>query len=403
MTIDLDMETRRALVDLLKPHIPEGEQKRVAYAVATALETTSSTGESKVSRLLNKHADEIERLLAPDRAEKVLSAICNELKLDMAKLVRDAQKAAKQRPRPSPDRHPAWQEFGATAPWVDKVPGLQDGTETLRQEISAHGQRVVWLVGPAGSGKSARLWRAQQAKIGRVVTDPIPDEAEPNAVWLIDEPANPDAWIAGAARCKARLVVATRVARQPREGESKLELSAWTRAEAETFLGQLGDARFDQPGDALAAVVATLATVDFEQVADKLAVGHDAVLHQKIGRFDVVDRIDSVDGTAQDAHYVLDSRGIGECARCQPNEHSLSGGNRARIDHRDLTAPHDLLSGCACVLPARQNLARGVNRDDRLIIAREPVVDLQIIGLRGHVDQRRVRLMAKHPQRVFRT
>jgi len=272
MTINLDMETRWALVDELKKYIPIGEQKRVTHAVAKALGKKEDAGESRLSRLLHKREDVIEFLLGPDRAETVLGAICNELKLDMDELVRAAKKAAGQRPRPAPDRHPAWQEFGEAAPWVDKVPGLQAGTETLRQAISAYGQRVVWLVGPAGSGKSARLWRAQQAKIGRLVTDPIPDEAEPDAVWLIDEPDNPDAWIAGAARCKARLVVATRVARQPREGQSKLELLAWTRAEAENFLGQLGDARFDQPGDALAAVVAALATVDFEHVADKLAV-----------------------------------------------------------------------------------------------------------------------------------
>lgn len=260
MTIDLDLETRLALVDELKKHIPEGEQKRIGIEVARALGNADSTGESKLSRLLNKHQEAIEQLLGPDRAETVLRAICNELKLDMAELLRAARRAAGQRPRAAPDRHPAWQQLGEAAPWVDKVPGLQNGMETLRAALSAYGQHVVWLVGPAGSGKSARLWRAQEAQIGRLIAK-VPDDAGPDAVWLVDEPADPDAWIAGAARCKARLVIATRAARQLRDGQSQLKLSAWTQAEAESFLGQLGAARG-----------AGAAAVDLELIADKLAV-----------------------------------------------------------------------------------------------------------------------------------
>lgn len=263
MTIDLDLETRLALVDELKKHVPEGGQKRIGIEVARALGHTDSTGESELSCLLSKRPDAIERLLRPDRAEKVLDAICNELKLDMAELLSAARRAAGRRPRAAPDRHPAWQELGEAAPWVDKVPGLQDGVETLRAALSAYGQRVVWLVGPAGSGKSARLWRAQQAEIGRLV-DKLPDDAEPEAVWLVDEPDNPDAWIARAARCKARLVMAARVVKRLRDGESQLELSAWTHAEAESFLGQLGAAR--------GAGAAAFSAVDLELIADKLAV-----------------------------------------------------------------------------------------------------------------------------------
>ena len=263
MTLDLDQETRRSLVDELQKHIPIGEQKRVAYAIARALGNADSTGVSMLSRLLHKHEDVIDQWLRPDRAETVLGAICRELELDMAELVRAAQRAAGQRPRSAPDRHPAWQELGEGAPWVDQVPGLPEGTETLRRAISEHGQRVVWLVGPAGSGKSARLWRAQQAQIGRLVGARIPDQTERDAVWLVDEPAEPAAWIAGAARCKARLVIATRAAKQRREGQAQLELQAWARAEAESFLGQLGDAR--------GASAATTAAVDLEHITDKLA------------------------------------------------------------------------------------------------------------------------------------
>jgi hypothetical protein len=263
MTPDLDKETRRSLVDELKKHIPVGEQKRVAYAIARALGKADSTGVSMLSRLLHKHEDGIDQLLRPDRAETVLGAIGRELELDMAELVRAARRAAGQRSGSAPDRHPAWQELGEGAPWVDKVPGLPEGTETLRQAIPEYGQRVVWLVGPAGSGKSARLWRAQQAQIGRLVGDRIPDETERDAVWLVDEPAEPALWIAAAVRCKARLVIATRAAKQRREGQAQLELLAWTRAEAESFLGQLGDAR--------GAGAATLAAVDLEPIADKLA------------------------------------------------------------------------------------------------------------------------------------
>lgn len=262
MTIDLVRETQLALVDELKKHIPPGAQKRAGIAVAGALGIADSTGESKLSRLLNKRPDAIEQLLGPDRVEKVLDAICNELKLDKDELVSAARKAAGRRPRAAPDRHPAWQELGEAAPWVDKVPGLQDGMETLRSALSAYGQRVVWLVGPAGSGKSARLWRAQQAQIGRLV-EKLPDDAEPDAVWLVDEPDDPDAWIARATRCKARLVIATRATRRLRDGQPPLELSAWAHAEAMCFLVQLGAAR----GESAAA----LSAVDLELIADKLA------------------------------------------------------------------------------------------------------------------------------------
>jgi len=162
MTIDLDPETRGALVDDLKKRIPVGAQKRIGIELASVLGNAVSTGGPKLSRLLNKHPATVEQLLGPESAEKVLGVFCKELHLDMADLVRVAQRAAWQRPRPAPDRHPAWQELGEAAPWVDKVPGMPDGMETLRAALSAYGKRVVWLVGPAGSGKSARLWCAQQ-------------------------------------------------------------------------------------------------------------------------------------------------------------------------------------------------------------------------------------------------
>lgn len=266
MALDLDMDTRLALVDELKKRIPSGEQKGIGMEVAEALGKASSTGVSSFSRLLNKDPRTLEQWLGPENAEKVLSVICRKLQLDMGELVRAARKAASQRPRPVPDRHPAWQELGAAAPWVEKVPGLPDGTEALSRAISVHGQRVVWLVGPTGSGKSARLWRAHEAKIGRLITDRIPDEAEPDTVWLVDEPPDPDAWIAAAVRCKARLVIATRVARQLPEGQSKLELSAWTSVEAESFLDQFGGA-LGAAGSGGSAREA----VDLERIADKLA------------------------------------------------------------------------------------------------------------------------------------
>ena len=262
MTIDLDPETRLALVDELKKRILPGAQKRIGIEIARVLGIAASTGESKLSRLLNQHQGAIEQLLGPDRVEKVLDAICNELELDKEKLVSAARRAAGRRPRAAPDRHPAWQGLGEAAPWVDKVPGLPDGIVTLRAARSAYGQRVIWLVGPAGSGKSAWLWRAQQAQIGRLV-DKLPDDAEPDAVWLVDEPDDPDAWIARAVRCRARLVIATRAARRLRDGQPQLELSAWTHGEAESFLGQLGVAR--------GASAAAFSAVDLEVIADKLA------------------------------------------------------------------------------------------------------------------------------------
>jgi hypothetical protein len=262
MTIDLDPETQLALVDELNKYVPAREQKRVGSALAKALGHADTTGWSNLSRLLNKHPDVVKQLLGPELAETVLDAIGKELTLDMAELVREARRVVGRRPRPAPDRHPAWQELGEAAPWVDKVPGLPDGMETLRVALRAYGQRVVWLVGPAGSGKSAWLWRAQRAQIGQLV-ETMPEDAEPDAVWLVDEPADPDAWIAGAARCKARLVIATRAAGQRHDGQSPLELSVWTYAEAASFVGQLDDAR--------GAGAAALAAVDLERIADKLA------------------------------------------------------------------------------------------------------------------------------------
>ena len=268
MTIDLNLETQLALVDELRKYVPAGEQKRIGIAVAKALGHADSTGESELSCLLNKRPDAIERLLRSDRVEKVLDAICNELELNKAELLREARRAAGRRPRATPDRHPAWQELGEAAPWVDKVPGLPNGMETLRAALEVYGQRVVWLVGPAGSGKSARLWRAQQAQIGRLV-DKLPDDAEPDAVWLVDEPADPEAWIAGATRCKARLVIATRAARRLRDGQPQLDLSAWTHAEAVSFLGQLGAAR--------GASAEAFSAVDLELIDELLAT--DAAVH----------------------------------------------------------------------------------------------------------------------------
>lgn len=258
MTINLNRETRLALVDELNKYVPAREQKRIGTALAKALGHADTTGWSNLSRLLNAHPDAVEQLLGPGLADKVLRAICSELKRDMAELVREAQRVAGRRPRAAPDRHPAWQELGEAAPWVDKVPGLPDGMETLRAALSAYEQRVVWLVGAAGSGKSARLWRAQQAQIGQLV-ETVPEDAEPDAVWLVDEPDEPDAWITGAARCKARLVIATRAAGQRRDGQPLLELSAWMHGEAASFLGQLGDA------------FGAGAAVALERITDKLA------------------------------------------------------------------------------------------------------------------------------------
>jgi len=98
MTLDLNAETQEALVDELKKHIPDGEQKRVAIEVAKTLGITDSTGESTLSRLLNKREEVIEQWLGPDRIETVLSAICNELGLDMSELVRAARKVVERRP-----------------------------------------------------------------------------------------------------------------------------------------------------------------------------------------------------------------------------------------------------------------------------------------------------------------
>jgi hypothetical protein len=261
MVLDLDTETRLALVDEIKRRVPPREQRQLAYAIAEALGTEDTTEVARLSRFLNKHAETIDVLLGPDRAEKVLDAICQQLGGKRADLVRAARRAAQARPRPTLDRHPAWQELGEATPWVDRVPGLPDGMTTLRQTVeSLLPGSVAWLVGPAGSGKSARLWRAEQQGIGKLV-DRVPHEAAVGTVWLVDEPQHPDGWIAWAAQCRTRLIIATPNARSA--NDTKIELTPWFRREVESFLDELGRAR--GPGRN------ALGSVDLELIADTLA------------------------------------------------------------------------------------------------------------------------------------
>lgn len=195
MVLDLEMETRRALVDEIKRRIPPREQSRLARTLAEVRGTAFTTENPQLSRLLNKDPAAIEAMLGPHRVEELLDVIERDLGVSPEVLLRAARRAA--RPRPAPDRHPAWhEELGVVAPWIDRVPGLRDGMETLRQSASLDTLRpVVWLVGAAGSGKSARLWRAQQAGIGELL-DEVPYEAAAGAVWLVDDPRDPSAWIA---------------------------------------------------------------------------------------------------------------------------------------------------------------------------------------------------------------
>jgi hypothetical protein len=268
MALDLDWETRLALVDEINRLIPSGEQKNLASAISTARKTELSTESAELSRLRHKKREAVERMLGPERAEVVLGTICGELKVNMAELVRTARRAARAALRAAPDRHPAWPELGAAAIWVDPVPGLQDGMETLRREASPSSFRpVVWLIGPAGSGKSARLRRAQQQGIGRLL-DEVPDEAGPGAVWLVDEPRERDAWVAAAKRCKACVVIATRAA--PPDARPKLELGPWTRHEVDAYLDALHAARAPG-GQGRGGGGEALEAADLERIADTLA------------------------------------------------------------------------------------------------------------------------------------
>src|SRR5689334_8157506 len=63
MTLELDMETRFALVDQIKGRIPEREQKRVAHAIAKALKIKRTTAVPRLSRLLSKHIEVVDTWL----------------------------------------------------------------------------------------------------------------------------------------------------------------------------------------------------------------------------------------------------------------------------------------------------------------------------------------------------
>ena len=241
MDFEFDMETRLALVDEIKARIPTKEGKRVWYAVAAALKTEALTERSRLSRFLGKEQEAVNQWLGKE-AGTVLPAICREFNWDMPELVRAARRAARQRQRNLRVHHRAWIQLESAAPWVDEVPGLGEGLRTLEARIKDfHRPSVIWLTGPAGIGKSARLWLAHEQGLGQLV-EQRPDEAENDAVFLVDEPADPEAWISWANRWRARLVIAAQTKTPGRDrGHVSIELGPWTEREVRAFVDRLSD------------------------------------------------------------------------------------------------------------------------------------------------------------------
>lgn len=258
MTLQLDPDERLAVVDEIIGRVPTGGQKRLAIALAAARGTQVTTETAQVSRLLNKKPEVVAQMLGPEEAEGVLGAICNELPVPVSvrDLVHAARRAARSR-RPVPDRHPAWQELGDAVSRASR-PG---SPRYARRSSHTPSPPVVWLVGPAGSGKSAWLWRLEQQKIGERF-DEVPVEPAAGAVWLVDEPPEPAVWIAEAARCGARLVIATPTPHELGKAHVKLELELWTGREVDDYLDELHDAR--------GAGCSALDAVDLERIADAL-------------------------------------------------------------------------------------------------------------------------------------
>lgn len=235
--MDIDLETRHALIDEIKRRIPNREQKRVAGALATALRTGDEA--PRFNRLLQGDEATANYLLGPAQAKTVLHALAAELKTDADELLEAARRAVRSRPRPTPDRHPAWTALGTSTPWVDEVPGLTGGLEALRGKLTRfQGPEVIYLVGPSGIGKTAWLQRAHDAGIGVLVTERA-DEPTAGSVFLVDDPPAPEAWLAWANRWRVRLVIAAASAPEKQSGAEVLTLTAWSQRELSAFVGGL--------------------------------------------------------------------------------------------------------------------------------------------------------------------
>lgn len=264
LCMELDREIQLALVDEIRRRIPPGAQKRVAIAIATALGTQDEA--PRLTYLLQKREDAVRQLLGPERIDKVVAAICAELTCGEPRaLLEAARQVARARPRVAPDRHPAWSELGDATPWVGEVPGMTSGLDTLKNALGAsQAPEVVWLVGEAGSGKTAWLWRASREGLGDLVSE-RPAEPPAGRVFLVDEPGDLRTWQEWANRRRARLVIATRRAPEKQREASKeprIELARWSGREVGAFLGGLRRVQ--------AGVVGALDSADLDAIVDRI-------------------------------------------------------------------------------------------------------------------------------------